>query len=81
MKLILIVKHPTFPTVCRRGGTQKSEDINFQMRLMLFITTGMTRKEGEDPDGQLVCYKGGSQEQHQAAINQKQLAYITFDIK
>jgi hypothetical protein len=41
----------------------------------------MTRKVSQDPDGQLVCYKGASQEQHQAAINQKQLAYITFGIK
>jgi hypothetical protein len=41
----------------------------------------MTRKVRLDPDGQPVCYKGGGEEQHQAAFNQKQLAYITFDIK
>jgi hypothetical protein len=41
----------------------------------------MTRKVRQDPDGQRVCYKGGRQEQHQAAINQKQQAYITFDTK
>jgi hypothetical protein len=41
----------------------------------------MTRKVRQDPDEQLVCYKGGRQEQHQAAINQMRQAYITFDIK